>query len=237
MAYVASDKKTSTSLAFMVLAISSSDVRNMFPRTAWICSSIAFACGFLTLVGIHFIPYVSHRDGKWSLNLLPLLYIMYWQRGYLLNQVYTLGYWFVLNSCQSKVLLPLVGKSAQNSAEFRDYSNSGPFELRNFHRNFIFLIVKCVPANLEHVSSSLESSPTIDSSNFMNRKMFLPSVFFWPVKKISSRTWQPVDRTMLNRVDVGTIPGKAILLTIILGWCDFCEQNNHATTITFTHFE
>ncbi len=27
----------------------------------------------------------------------------------------------------------LVGKSAQNSAEFRNYSNFGPFELQNFH--------------------------------------------------------------------------------------------------------
>jgi hypothetical protein len=32
----------------------------------------------------------------------------------------------------------LAGKSAWNSAEFHDYSDSGPFELRNFHRNFIF---------------------------------------------------------------------------------------------------
>ncbi len=33
-AYAASDKKTSMSLAFTVLAILSSDVRNMFSRTA-----------------------------------------------------------------------------------------------------------------------------------------------------------------------------------------------------------
>jgi hypothetical protein len=71
----------------------------------------------------------------------------------------------------------LVGKSARNSAEFRDYSHSGPFELWNFHRNFIFLIVKCVPANLEHIPAGSESSPAIDSFNFMNRKMFLPSFF------------------------------------------------------------
>ncbi len=66
----------------------------------------------------------------------------------------------------------LVGKSNQNSAEFRDYSKSRPFEPHNFHRNFIFLIVKCVPANSEQVSSSSESSPAINSSNFMNRKTF-----------------------------------------------------------------
>jgi hypothetical protein len=45
----------------------------------------------------------------------------------------------------------LVGKSARNSAEFRNYSDPGPFELQNFHRKFIFPILKCVPANSEHV--------------------------------------------------------------------------------------
>jgi hypothetical protein len=71
----------------------------------------------------------------------------------------------------------LVGKSTQNSAEFHNHSNFGPFELRNFHRNFIFLIVKYVPANSEHVPAGLESSPAIDSSNFMNWKTFPPSFF------------------------------------------------------------
>ncbi len=41
----------------------------------------------------------------------------------------------------------LVGKSARNSAEFYDYSGSGPFELWNVYQNFMFLIVKCVLAN------------------------------------------------------------------------------------------
>ncbi len=68
----------------------------------------------------------------------------------------------------------LVGKSTWNSAEFHNYSDSGPFELWNFHRNLIFSIVKCFPANSEHVPAGLESSPTIDSSNFMNQKTFLP---------------------------------------------------------------
>ncbi len=48
-----------------------------------------------------------------------------------------------------------------------------PFELQNFHRNFIFPIVKCVPANYEHVFLGSESSPAINSSNFVNRKTFL----------------------------------------------------------------
>ncbi len=70
------------------------------------------------------------------------------------------------------LLWTLVGKSVQNSVEFRNKSNFGPFELRNSHQNFIFLIVKCVPANSEHNSSGSESSPAINSSNFMNQKMF-----------------------------------------------------------------
>jgi hypothetical protein len=69
--------------------------------------------------------------------------------------------------------MSLVGKSKRDSVEFRKYCNSGPSERRSFHQNFIFPIVKCVSANLEHVPAGLESSPTIDSSDFMNRKMFL----------------------------------------------------------------
>ncbi len=137
----------------------------------------------------------------------------------------------------------LVGKFAQISAKLRNYSNSGPFELQNFHWNFIFPIVIFFSANSEHVSSGSESSPAIDSSNFINQKMFLPSLFFWPAKEISTSCISLlVDLTMLNFVDVGTIPGKAIFLTIIqhllkLGWCEFFRQNNHAAKITSTHFE
>jgi hypothetical protein len=45
-----------------------------------------------------------------------------------------------------------------------------PFELQNFHQNFIFPIVKCVPADSEHVPSGSESSAAINFSNFMNWK-------------------------------------------------------------------
>ncbi len=75
---------------------------------------------------------------------------------------------------QRRTILPdatLVGKSVRNPAKFRNYFDSRPFELRNFHQNFIFLIVKCVLANSDHISSSSESSPVIDSSIFMNWKM------------------------------------------------------------------
>ncbi len=74
----------------------------------------------------------------------------------------------------------LVGKSAWNSTEFCDYSNLGPFPPWNFDRNFIFPIVKLVPANSEHVPAILEYFPTIDSSNFMHRKRFLPLIIFPP---------------------------------------------------------
>jgi hypothetical protein len=54
------------------------------------------------------------------------------------------------------------------------------FELRNFHWNFIFPIIKCVPAISEHVFSGSESSPAINSSNFMNQKTFPPWQNFVP---------------------------------------------------------
>jgi hypothetical protein len=77
----------------------------------------------------------------------------------------------------STALAVLVGKSARISAEFHDYFDSGPFELLNFHRNFIFPIIKCVPANSEHVPAGSESSPANDSSDCMNRKTFPPFYF------------------------------------------------------------
>ena len=82
----------------------------------------------------------------------------------------------------SRNMLPKVldEKSGQNSMEFRDYSDSGPFQLRNFHWNFIFLIAKFVPANSEHVPASLESTPTINFSDLLQQKMFPPFFFGLP---------------------------------------------------------
>ncbi len=79
-----------------------------------------------------------------------------------------------LNPVACAFLNSLVRKSARNSAEFQDYSNSGTFEVWTFHQNFTFLIVKCVPANSEHFPAGLESFPAIDSSDFMNWKRFPP---------------------------------------------------------------
>jgi len=79
-----------------------------------------------------------------------------------------------LNPVACAFLNSLIRKSTRNSAEFWDYSNSGPFQVWTFHRNFTYLIVKCVPANSEHFLAGLESFPAINSSNFMNWKRFLP---------------------------------------------------------------
>ena len=46
-------------------------------------SNIAFACGYLIVVGLRLIPYESHR---YSINSLPLLYTRYRHLGCLLNQ-------------------------------------------------------------------------------------------------------------------------------------------------------
>ncbi len=62
----------SMSLGAIESAILISEVRTIVITTWWIRSSIAFACGFLMLVGLGFIPYDSHNEMKWSLNSLPL---------------------------------------------------------------------------------------------------------------------------------------------------------------------
>jgi hypothetical protein len=59
--------------------------------------------------------------------------------------------------------------------------------------------------------------------------------------KIPTVIGQPVDLTMLNCMDVGTIPGKAIFLPIQhlpnMSRCVFCGLNNHATKLTSTQNE
>ena len=62
----------SMSLGATQSAILISEVQIIVITTWCICSSIAFACGFIMLVGLGFTPYDSHRVMKWSLNLLPL---------------------------------------------------------------------------------------------------------------------------------------------------------------------
>ncbi len=87
MAHAALSRKTSTSLGVTESAISNSVVHSICPSTWCTRSNMPFAHGFLTLVGSRLIPYDSHRYSKCSINSLPLLYIKWWQRGYLHNQV------------------------------------------------------------------------------------------------------------------------------------------------------
>ncbi len=68
MAHAALSRKTSTSLEVTDLAILSSAMRNICARTSWMHSNIAFACGFLTMVGLRLIPYDFHTYSKFSLN-------------------------------------------------------------------------------------------------------------------------------------------------------------------------
>jgi hypothetical protein len=55
-------------------------------------------------------------------------------------------------------------------------------------------------------------------------------------RKTSLVIGQLVDLTMLNCMDIGTIPGKAIFVPIhpLLNTnrCDFCRLNDHATKLT-----
>ena len=86
MAHAALSRKTSTSSGFTESAMSVSAVRSICPRTWCTCSKIAFACGFLIVVGLRLIPYESHQYLKFNLNSLPLSYTRYRHLGYLLNQ-------------------------------------------------------------------------------------------------------------------------------------------------------
>ena len=86
MAHDAFIRTASMSLGATESAITISEVQ-IIVITAWcIRSRIAFACGFLMLVGLCCTPYDSHRVMKWILNSLPLSNIILRQRGYLLNQ-------------------------------------------------------------------------------------------------------------------------------------------------------
>jgi hypothetical protein len=56
-------------------AISVLAVLSIYLRTWCMHSNMPFACGFLTIVGLNFIPYDLHRYSKYSLNSLPFSYI------------------------------------------------------------------------------------------------------------------------------------------------------------------
>ena len=101
MAHDAFARSASMSMGATELAMSISEVQAIAITTLCICSSIAFACGFLMLVGFCLTLYESHRASQLSLNSLPLSYIIFLQRGYLLNQ-HLLNKWLIMNEDLSK---------------------------------------------------------------------------------------------------------------------------------------
>ncbi len=70
-------KKDIDIIGVTYLAISISAVRSICLRTWCTRSNIAFTREFLTVVGLRFIPYDSHRYSECSLNSLPLSYMLY----------------------------------------------------------------------------------------------------------------------------------------------------------------
>jgi hypothetical protein len=62
-------------------AMSNSEVRIIVPRTWWTHSQPAFACGFLIVFGLRFMPYESCNVSKCSLNSDPLSHVRYWHLG------------------------------------------------------------------------------------------------------------------------------------------------------------
>ena len=81
IAQEAATKKSSNISADQVSCISRLAVRNMSVKTPCIRSSIVFACGFLTVVGLSSSPHDLHRAWKLSLNLLPLSYMIFLSLG------------------------------------------------------------------------------------------------------------------------------------------------------------
>jgi hypothetical protein len=79
------------------------------------------------------------------------------------------------------MLITLVRKSARNSTEFRNYSDSGQFSHQNFDQNFGFPIIKHVPTNLDMLrlfqNTFLPSTLPLSST----RKKF-PHFLFCPLK-------------------------------------------------------
>ncbi len=67
--------------------MSISEARIIVPRTWWTHSQMAFAWGFLNVVGLRFMPYDLHNVSQCNLNLDPLSWIKYWHHGYLHNQI------------------------------------------------------------------------------------------------------------------------------------------------------
>ncbi len=74
----------------------------MVPKTWWMRSQMAFACGFLIVVGLGFMPYESRNVSKCNLNSNPLSYIKYWHLGYLHNQI-LLTNWLIQSDDLSKI--------------------------------------------------------------------------------------------------------------------------------------
>ena len=68
----------STGSKFM---LSKSLVRSMSFMTPWILSTMAFACGVFTVIGLYFIPKSLIRRQKSFLNLLPLSHMHLTGRG------------------------------------------------------------------------------------------------------------------------------------------------------------
>ncbi len=91
-------------------------------------SSIAFAWGFLTLVGLCLMPYESHRASNWSLNSFLLSWIMCWQQGYLLNQVLLTKVLIMLEDLSKYTSLVLPCDSALVLVR-----GSGKFHYRQFY--------------------------------------------------------------------------------------------------------
>jgi hypothetical protein len=112
MAHAVLSRKTSTSSGVTESAILISAVRNICPRTLCTCSNIAYACGFLIVVGLCLILYESYRYSKFNLNSLPLCYTRYQHLGFLLNRN------LLTNRAMRSELFSKISSATSNSLPF-----------------------------------------------------------------------------------------------------------------------
>ncbi len=111
MAHAVLSRRTLTPLGVTEMVILISAVHSICLRTWCTCSNIAFACGFLIVVGLRLIliQHESNRYSKFNLNSLPLLYTKYQHLVYLLNQN------LLTNQAIQSELLSKISLTASNS--------------------------------------------------------------------------------------------------------------------------
>ncbi len=174
IAHAALSMNVSMSAGWTEFAMSNSEVRIIVPKTWCTRSQMAFACGFLIVVGLRLMPYESHNVSKCNLNSDPLSYIIDQHYGYLHNQIL------------------LTNRLIQSDDLSKISSSFIFFCLRLFAVFFIFFILPCL------------SSFLALSLSFLSPFFYFPAACLrlgartnWPFRAVSSSSllwaiWLPI---------------------------------------------